>query len=265
MNEKLERLQASTEKAEAKVEKCKKTIERHKKQLAKKEAVLIKAGFTKEQVENDIDSIKWPEPNKPGGEFYWEACDVEHKRRDIRDAGKKLEKAEKTLSNWKEKLAAEQKEEDNVKKADVPEVIMEFLNRWEDEAVAWNVEKANEVDEYIKKLKERGYTAERAVEIAANNHGQLAVFASRFEGVKRENFIKDEIAHEKKRKGLKIVWDIKGYAGEIKSYERLYVDVSGNLNGIVVGERNTVEVNTIGAGGYNIQRYHYRTLVKVVK
>lgn len=40
---------------------------------------------------------------------------------------------------------------------------------------------------------------------------------------------------------------------------------SGDVNGTITGERGTASVKTIGAGGYNIQCYHFRCLVRELK
>ena len=50
-------------------------------------------------------------------------------------------------------------------------------------------------------------------------------------------------------------------------YLRLDRDNNGYaiINGIVIGTDGTVRIESIGAGGYNIQRYHIRVLVKPVR
>lgn len=64
---------------------------------------------------------------------------------------------------------------------------------------------------------------------------------------------------EKKYKDL--ISRITAKAGEIVDASDLKI-VAGNINGTVIGSNRTVEVETIGAGGYNVQIFHYRTLVK---
>jgi hypothetical protein len=50
-------------------------------------------------------------------------------------------------------------------------------------------------------------------------------------------------------------------AGNILDAKGLYIGVNGEINGLVVGELRTVRVETIYAGGYNIQCLHYRVLI----
>lgn len=63
---------------------------------------------------------------------------------------------------------------------------------------------------------------------------------------------------------IKLVGQVEKKAGEIKE-----VGIRRNENfgfdGYVIGSEKTVTLSTIGAGGYNIQRAHYRTLIKEKK
>ena len=52
--------------------------------------------------------------------------------------------------------------------------------------------------------------------------------------------------------------------GEIKDAGGLTIGAKGDLNGIVIGTRGNASVKTIGAGGYNIQCFHFRTLIRSI-
>lgn len=53
--------------------------------------------------------------------------------------------------------------------------------------------------------------------------------------------------------------------GTIVDASGLSVGAKGELNGIVIGDRGNARIETIGAGGYNIQIFHFRTLIHEVK
>lgn len=56
--------------------------------------------------------------------------------------------------------------------------------------------------------------------------------------------------------------------GPVIDWSGLYVtrgNIGAVINGIVVGEDGKAEVNSVYAGGYNIQRLHVRVLVKVLR
>lgn len=52
--------------------------------------------------------------------------------------------------------------------------------------------------------------------------------------------------------------------GKIVKAINLEVGVNGELNGIIQGENGTIKIETIYAGGYNIQCLHYRVLIHKV-
>ena len=59
--------------------------------------------------------------------------------------------------------------------------------------------------------------------------------------------------------------EINAIVGTITDARGLYVGNKGELNGIVIGDRGRARIETIGAGGYNIQCFHFRTLIHEIK
>lgn len=57
---------------------------------------------------------------------------------------------------------------------------------------------------------------------------------------------------------------IKEVIGDIKDLQGLKI-VNGELNGIAIGTKCNAKVETISAGGWNIQCYHFRVLVNTIK
>lgn len=53
--------------------------------------------------------------------------------------------------------------------------------------------------------------------------------------------------------------------GQITDASGLTIGLKDDLNGFIVGTKRTASVQTIGAGGYNIQCFHFRTLIHKVK
>lgn len=72
------------------------------------------------------------------------------------------------------------------------------------------------------------------------------------------------LENEKKAKIIDLVARIEGITGKITDATDLHIGKKGDLEGVIFGENGVAKINTIGAGGYNIQCYHYRTLIKDV-
>ena len=53
--------------------------------------------------------------------------------------------------------------------------------------------------------------------------------------------------------------------GTITDATHLHIGVKGDLEGYIIGDYGKAHVQTIGAGGYNVQCFHFRTLVKECK
>lgn len=87
------------------------------------------------------------------------------------------------------------------------------------------------------------------------------------ENTLEENLAKLEkhLEQEKNRKYDFIIERTNKIVGQITDASGLTIGAKGDLNGIIVGTRGKAHVETIGAGGYNIQVFHFRTLIKEVK
>ena len=77
----------------------------------------------------------------------------------------------------------------------------------------------------------------------------------------RETWLERQIEQDKKFKMLDLINRINHIVGTITDAQYLSISPEGNLNGYIVGEKGKAKVETIGAGGYAIQCFHYRTLV----
>lgn len=58
---------------------------------------------------------------------------------------------------------------------------------------------------------------------------------------------------------------VKEVIGDIRDLSGLKISAKGEINGIAKGVKCNAKVETIGAGGYNIQCFHFRVLVNTVK
>lgn len=74
-----------------------------------------------------------------------------------------------------------------------------------------------------------------------------------------------DLRDEANRKYDFIIERVNAICGKITDASGLKVGAKGDLNGNIIGERGTAHVQTIGAGGYNIQCFHFRTLVHEIK
>lgn len=81
-----------------------------------------------------------------------------------------------------------------------------------------------------------------------------------------ENLINDTLDREVAAKYDMIVERATQKVGKVVDASGLYVGDNGELNGYVKGNTGKkVKITTIGAGGYNIQCFHFRVLMNLVK
>ncbi|MCC3687406.1 hypothetical protein LLR47_19575 [Bacillus cereus] len=95
--------------------------------------------------------------------------------------------------------------------------------------------------------------------------GTILYMASIYDESKRLAWLENALEQEKKSKMIDLINRINAVVGSIVNAEGLRISEVGNLNGIIVGEKADAKVETVPAGGWNIQCFHYRTLVNEIK
>ena len=58
--------------------------------------------------------------------------------------------------------------------------------------------------------------------------------------------------------------EIAKYCADILSVSNVQIGADGSINGTINASNGVFVIKTIGAGGYNIQRFHYRVIIKKV-
>lgn len=77
--------------------------------------------------------------------------------------------------------------------------------------------------------------------------------------------IKKALDREVERKRANFILRITEKAGDILDASNLSIGLTCEIDGTVKGSKANVRVETISAGGYNIQCFHYRVLVHEIK
>lgn len=116
----------------------------------------------------------------------------------------------------------------------------ERINRW-GKTEKYEVKVADGEYEYLKP-----YSNERTIEEAAAK-------------------LEKDLILEAERKYDFIIERTNKIVGTITDASNLKIGAKDDLNGYIIGTKGTAKVQTIGAGGYNIQCFHFRTLINEMK
>ena len=250
---KSEELKIRLQKAEENIEKRKATIERQKAQLEKKRNKVAKVGWIDmadlSKYKRDVESRNKYE-TETKSQLYWDICDIEHKEEEIKDSYKKLAELEQIAKNWKEKLEKAEFNEDFWKR-EIPESLKSYRTYL---TTQW--------DEYDKSR--RDTLKAKYEELGRREFMKRHKYA----GFTFMSITDEEIHKENEKDATTLILDLYGrvfkYTGKIVSWEYLTIH-QGHINGWVKGEKTNVRVESILAGGYNIQRLHVRVLVREYK
>lgn len=253
---KIQTLRDRIEKAKTKIEKKQNTIVKKTAQIEKKYDALRKLGIEDPDKKNaedfrhlsETDSSLWHD-------LYWIYADIEYLEEDIIRGGKEIEATKQTLAKYEAQLTGEIAKEETLLK-DIPEVF----NAMRDDLVAlWDAWDRERRERLNRAYREHGYT----------------------EFFKRGNtradydfmYKTDEQIHGANVEAAKILildlyYRVKDITGEVTDWSHIRATQGTHgltvLNGTVIGKEGRANVESILAGGYNIQRLHVRVLVHSV-
>lgn len=244
---KITTLKERIEKANQKIEKKQNTIVKKNAQIEKKYQALRKLGV--EDPENrDREEFRNAEN---WHDIYWTYCDISSLRDDIIRGGKEIEATKKTLEKYEAQLAGEI-EKESIFLTEVPEVFKDLIDELVETWDLWDIMRRENLRKEYGRLSYNEFM---------KNHS-YADYEFRY--------ITDEKIHSDNERDAKalvldLYYRVKDITGEVTDWSDIRATQGTNgftvLNGVVIGKEGRARVESILAGGYNIQRLHVRVLV----
>lgn len=77
----------------------------------------------------------------------------------------------------------------------------------------------------------------------------------------RFDYLCKTIEEEKQALLADLIYRITAVVGNIVDCSGLHIGRTGMIEGVIIGNTGKARIETISAGGYNIQRFHFRTLI----
>lgn len=251
--------------------------------LEKAQEVVIKKGKTldkyyakAEKIRKQIESKGWAvdagryqkQDTAEHQDCYWTFCDLDDALEGIERTKKAIAEKKAVVAKWEVALKEAEEKEELIERT-FPQVLKDFQNHV--------VEMWDEYDMNRKEFLKKEYDRIRAEVNEKNSTKAYKQFIKLYKH-NGYDFMMYTTAEEIHRDNLKAserllvnLWNrVKEIVGEATDWAGLHI-TQGNefegctVNGMVIGTKGKALVETIGAGGYNIQRYHYRTLVHEVK
>lgn len=195
--------------------------------------------------------------------YYFEVCDLVKYLAELPSIKREAEEQEKKENLQNQKNEKKQKEAQRIASISCP-ALEEFLARYRERLIAHfknamndYENKTNLVPDYD--FQEKGLKSYlKWKEALIYKYGKGLASLLPMDEARMLKMADDDVSYKRED----FLFRIEEKAGRILDASELKVGINGSVNGWVKGEKKSVEVETILAGGYNIQCLHYRVLVK---
>lgn len=265
------------------------TIEFIQKRIAGKEKELEKLNKKLERIRK-VEAQNWEDPNP----YYYSAYDLKVTLSDI-------EEAQKALENYRSQLTSEQEKASSRNVPVIVEFLNNWRDRvieFHTEKFKEYYDEKQKVGDLYSKVEDSFYSVTNSPARKAYDTAREIFHKKCYGYFERQDFInrwgkpdhkdvkvKDgeyewlrpyinertlDAALDKFRKDVDREWARKydfiiertnAIVGQITDASNLKIGAKHDLNGFIIGTKGTAKVQTIDAGGYNIQCYHFRTLI----
>lgn len=206
----------------------------------------------------------------------WTKNPYYYRESDIKSTQREIDAAQTALAKYKADLKTEIEKENNRN----IKVLIDFLEKWKKDCIVYfKSERQKYIADYENYRKREHAYIQEWYEHDLKDESFKAFQDDYFKY--KKNFIKKwkhvtqfnhgsrsweenlerDLEIEKNRKYHDIVDRTNKIVGQITDVSMLRINPKGNLDGIITGTRGKASVETIGAGGYNIQAFHFRTLI----
>lgn len=270
----------------AKIEKKQNTIAKKTAQIEKKMSAIVKKyNWNPEDDERHIDTLKGRGfTEEQASEISWTLSDISWLKDDIKRGGKEIEDIKRIVAKQEADLKTEieKRNSRNVK------AILDFLEDWKKKCMDYYIEmfpkfmearaewyaldrEYSDREDELRRNREADFFKKRDAIRAERREaekqyraawGWIAMYVG-YDTMDTERIAKD-LQADAEAKYDDIIERTNELIGTITDASGLTVNQKAGLDGYIKGERGTVKVSTVGAGGYNIQRFHFRTLIHKV-
>ena len=244
-----------------KITTLKERIEKSNQKIEKKQNTIVKKTAQIEKKYNFLKTLGIEDPEKHDryefreskhwDDIYWTYCDIDSLKDDIIRGGHEIENTKKTLEKYEAQLAGEI-EKESIFLTEIPEIFKSLIDELVETWDAWDKDRRARLKESYKTLGYKEFTKK-------HTYADYEFISITDEKIHNDN------ERDAKALVLDLYYRVKDITGEVTDWTGIKATIGTYgftvLNGIVIGKEGRAKVESILAGGYNIQRLHVRVLV----